>query len=323
VGYRKFALTYAAPGVDAPRTINVNVWYPTSAVGQAGTSYLGIFPDGDSQENAAPAAPINECGYPLLAYSHGSQGLGGGAAYLMRHFASHGWVGVAPDHTENFFGSSLDPQPTSMMYLRSVDISHIVDAMAKFPPSDPLSRTATDRALIVGHSFGGMAVWGLGGVPYDVANIRANCYPGGTVPSGVCTDGELAEFAKGVGDARFVAGIAMADTWKGDWFGPTGYNAIQIPILAMSGSENDVHTANVYNGIAGKDYRWIELAGGCHETFNLGYCETLDAQVGYSVVETYALAYARKKVLGDTDATVNGIVEGTIPVSQIVTFKKK
>jgi predicted dienelactone hydrolase len=324
VGYRKFPLTYQAPGVDAPRTVLVNVWYPTTVSGEPGTSYLGIFPDADSQENVAPAPPLNGCGYPVLAYSHGSQGLGGGAAYMMRYFASHGWVGVAPDHAGNTFNDNLDVQPTSMFYLRSVDISHSLDALEQLQAPDPLAgHIATDKILMVGHSYGGMAAWGTGGVPYDVKNIEANCHPGGTVPSGVCTPGELAEFTKGVREPRVAATIAMADTWKGDWFGATGFDQMKTPVLAMSGSENQVHTAKVYNAITGVDYTWIELAGGCHETFNLGFCETLDTQVGYSVVETYALAFARYHVLGDHDATVTGIVNGTTPVSAIVTYRKK
>lgn len=324
VGYRKVLLTYQAPGVEAPRTITVNVWYPTDGTGGAGASYLGIFPDADSQEDAAPAAPLSDCGYPVLAYSHGSQGFGGGAAFMMRYFASHGWVGVAPDHTGNTFSDHLEIQPTSMFYLRSVDLTQAIDTLARLESPDPLAhRIATDRVLVVGHSYGGMGAWGTSGVPYDVANIEANCHPGGSVPSGVCTAGELAEFAKGVRDPRVVATIAMADTWKRDWFGDTGFNQVQTPVLAMSGSENHVHTSNVWNAITGVDYTWIDLAGGCHETFNLGYCETLDTQLGYSVVQTYALAFARYHVLGDRDATVTGIVNGTMKVSPIVTFMKK
>ena len=52
--------------------------------------------------------PVAEHGYPVLVFSHGSL-YGGSSAFLARHFASHGWVVAAPDHTGHLldYGDSV------------------------------------------------------------------------------------------------------------------------------------------------------------------------------------------------------------------------
>ena len=323
VGYREFPLTYQAPGIDQPRTINVHVWYPTTASGGEGAQYIGLFDDPDSQVNAPPAPPVDCHAYPLMAFSHGSQAFGGSASHMMKYFASHGWVGVAPDHTGNTLVNNIDPQPTSMIYLRPLDVKLAIDAVTTLAAPDPLAnKIASDKILMVGHSVGASTPWAAGGTPYDMDRIRKNC-AAGDVPSGVCTDGELAEFAKGNRDERVVAAVAMAGTWKREWFGDLGFNKVLVPILDMSGSANDVNVDEVWPLVSGINFTWIELAGGCHETFNLGSCATLDVPLGFSIVDSYALAFARYHVLGDRDATVVGIVNGTAQVSDKVTFRKK
>jgi predicted dienelactone hydrolase len=211
-----------------------------------------------------------------------------------------------------------------MYYLRSLDMSQSIDAMSKFTAPDPLAgKIATDKVLLVGHSFGTHTVWGSAGATFDVEGIRNGCHPGGSVPSGVCTEAELAEFAKGVRDERIVAGIPMAGSLKTDWFGAHGQDTVKIPLLQMTGSDNDVGAGPQWDTLKGVDISWIDILGGCHETFNLGSCATLDMQVGYSIVDTYALAFARYHVLGDRDATVTGIVDGSVTVSPLVTYKKR
>ena len=47
------------------------------------------------------------------------------------------------------------------------------------------------------------------------------------------------------------------------------------------------------------DFAWVELDGGCHQTFALGGCNTLDTDLGFHVVQTVLVAFARHTVLGD------------------------
>ena len=49
----------------------------------------------------------------------------------------------------------------------------------------------------------------------------------------------------------------------------------------------------------------------------------MERQVGYAIVDTYALAFGRHLVLGDdSEATLN-ILNGTTNVSDLVTFQRK
>ena len=47
---------------------------------------------------------------------------------------------------------------------------------------------------------------------------------------------------------------------------------------------------------------WLEIEGACHQTFAIGACSNLDGGEGFDIVQTYALAFARRSVLDDDDA---------------------
>lgn len=324
VGYRRFETTYAPPGVDAPRTIAVNVWYPTVLGDGAPARYLEIWNDPASAVDATPAPPLDGCGYPVVAYSHGNTGFAGGGARLLRRFASHGWVAVAPDHTLNTIADQVTPLPTHLFYARALDVSAALDAVAALGPDDPLGgRVATDRALLAGHSLGTTTAWSMAGAAFDVDVIRGNCRDGGTVPSGRCTEGELAAFGAGVRDTRVVAAIPMAGSLRRDWFGPRGHESARIPLLQLTGGADDVGASAQWASLEGLELTWVELAGGCHETFNLGVCETLEPDEGTQLVATFALAFGRRHVLGDATAEVAGIVDGTRAVSEKATYRRR
>jgi predicted dienelactone hydrolase len=323
VGFKRFPITYQPPAESGPRTIMLNIWYPTKDTKGTGVTYFNVFPDPQSWENASVAPPLSSCGYPTIEYSHGYEGLGGGAAYLMRHFASHGWVALAPDHTDNRLGDP-QPPPFSIYFERSLDMAQVLDAANNLRPEDPLhGKIATDKVLLVGHSFGTHTVWSSAGATYDLQTIQQ----GQTDPPP--TAAELAVFQKGLRDPRVVAGIPMAGTISREFFGPSGETGVHIPLLQMTGTTNDVGQYTEWPALQDHDISWIDITGACHESFNLAAWDpcippaNLDAETGYKIVRTYALAFARYHVLGDRGATVTGIVNGTTSISDLVTFKEK
>ncbi len=322
VGYESFPITYQPTAEASPRTITVNVWYPTHDTEGTPATYIGIFPDADSWVHASLAPPLSSCGYPTIEFSHGDVAWGGSSAYMMRHFASHGWVGIAPDHTGNTFADDANqaPHPTSLYLERSFDLMQSLDAVEHLPLSDPLSgKVALDHVLLVGHSYGTFDVWSMAGGTFDMPKIEMSC------PSqvGVCTPAEDAVFAAGLRDPRIVAGIPEAGTIERSWFGPSGETGVHIPLLQMTGGDNDVGQYTNWPTLQITNISWIDIAGGCHETFNTGACQTLDADTGYKIVRTYQLAFARYHVLGDRSPLVTGIVQGTTQVSDLVTFQSK
>ena len=42
----------------------------------------------------------------------------------MRYFASHGWIAIAPNHTNNLLADHVDPLPTEHFIHRSLDLKY-------------------------------------------------------------------------------------------------------------------------------------------------------------------------------------------------------
>lgn len=319
VGFRTLSHTYVPPGATAPRTISLNLWYPTTVRTGEHPSYMGFFEDLDVVLDAPPAPPVEATGYPVHIYSHGHTGFGGTSAFLMRHFASHGWVAVAPDHTGNTMMDNIDPRPVALYYLRATDITATLDALKSLPDTDPLAnRLRTDRVVMSGHSFGVHTCWASAGATFDMPLLEAGCAEGGAFAP--CTPDELAVFSAGVADPRVAAVIPMAGSIKRDLFGDAGHRTVKIPILAISGTADPVGAEGQYRSTAGLDLTWVELKGGCHQTFALGLCDTLDPAIGFAVIDTFSLAFARRHILGDTSTSTLAILDGSTPLSDAVVF---
>ena len=71
-----------------------------------------------------------------------------------------------------------------------------------------------------------------------------------------------------------------------------------------------------------KDLTWVEFAGGCHQTFAMGMCPTLDVEEGFRLTSIYALAFARRHLLGDQSAPVLSLLDGSRLPSDKVTYHK-
>ena len=325
IGFRSWEVTWSSPEDDSPRTILMNVWYPTLAEEGEPAVHLGLgaFRDEEVFTGAPLAGAVYARGYPVHAHSHGFQGFGGTSSDLMRHFASHGWVGVAPDHTHNTLTDHTDPLPTAHYFQRPLDITAVLDALEGLPEDDPLAgKVDTSRVVLSGHSFGAFTTWVSLGAAFDLDHIQARCETG-DFPEGTCTEAELAAFSLTLSDPRVVATIPMAGTLRANFFGDTGHRSVHGPVFFMSGSDDDVGAQDQFEGIDEIDFTWIDLEGGCHQTFALGFCNTLDTEEGFAIVNTYALAFSRREILGDTQASTAAILDGASTVSEKVTLRRK
>jgi len=317
VGYRTFRHTYTPRGSSTPRTIPLHIWYPTLVAEGAHPTYALIFRDTESFIDAPPAPPAHPRGYPVHVYSHGHQGFGPTSHFLMRYFASHGWISVAPDHIGNTLLDTPDPRPVQIYYWRSLDVSAALDAVSALPPSDPLSGRLDARAAILsGHSFGVHTLWASAGATFDVDTIRPRC-----TPKISCTEADLAEFGRGVADPRFAAVIPMAGSIDRSWFGASGHRSVRVPVLSMSGTLDPVGADTQFDSTSGVDLTWIDVRGGCHQFFALGHCPMIDDALQAPIVGTYALAFARRHLLSDADPAVRAILDGTRAVHERVTFR--
>jgi len=325
VGYRSFYHTYQPKGVDGPREILVNLWYPTLDEEGTPPAYLNVFVDEDVFEGASVAPPMEAAGYPVHLHTHGYSGFGGTSSDMMHWFASHGWIAIAPDHKGNTLPEHKDKVPLTISSLRSMDLTASLDALESLPADDPLAgKCRTDRVLLSGHSFGARTAWATGGAKYDVAAIQAMC-DSGTAFSEPCTPEQIAVFGEGLGDPRVAAGIPMAGG-VGDepgWFGYDGYDAVNKPYMLMTGTLDPVGAENVWTRVTSIDFTWLDFEGGCHQLFALGGCAEFPELEGWALVNTYAFSFARRHILGDTSDRVKGILDGTEVLSSKVHYQHK
>jgi len=112
------------------------------------------------EQDAARDAEVDlsSAPYPLAVFSHGNGGLRFQNATLMTHLASHGYVVVAPDHTDDTLWDalagrlSIDTVATSFAE-RLEDLPFVAEAVVN--TDGPLAGAADpERWAIMDHSFG-------------------------------------------------------------------------------------------------------------------------------------------------------------------------
>lgn len=312
VGYRTLSFSYAAAGLEGPRVLSLSLWYPTEDVSGEPARYLDLLEDEYAFKDASLASPVSSDGFPLHVHSHGHQGFAGSTNFLMRHFASHGWVVAAPDHAGNTLTDHISPRPPWMYVVRSTDISASLDHLAALDASDPLAgKLIADRVLMSGHSFGGYTTLVSAGATFDPVVVDETCQPS-------CAPEVRELFEQGVRDPRVIAAIPMA-AGNRDMFGGDGWQGIAAPILLMTGDDDGPsNNEAVWQGVSAVDAIRIDVQGGCHQLFGLGACGKIDDEAGFPIVQAYALAFGRFHVLGDEG--VASLIDGSEQPFEAVIF---
>jgi predicted dienelactone hydrolase len=320
VGYRSWDVTYSPGDGFADRSIRLNLWYPTEDTsGDAALYTIGT--DGDSFADARPIEPVHPGGFPVHVHSHGYRGYGASSSFLSRYLATHGWVTAAPDHTNNTFVDHEEPLPAAHYFHRPLDVRATLDALDALPSDDALSgKMVTDQVLLSGHSFGAYTTWSTLGASFDLDSIGGLCAAEGELN---CTADEEAMFSTDLADPRVVASFPLAGTLRREFFGDQGETTVNGPVLFMSGSNDAVGQAEQFEQMGPIDFTWMEIEGACHQSFALGVCTDLDRDLGFQIISTVGLAWARVTVLGDHNDRVNGIVQGDVQVSDLVSTERK
>lgn len=322
IGHRLLEHSYTPIEGAEARIIMIDVWYPTDDLSGDPGSYLYGFDD-RVFEDAVPAAPVYAGGYPVHVHSHGYQGWGASSAFLMRHFASHGWLAVAPNHTGNLLGDHQSPLPTAHYIHRPLDIQEALDQATLLDLPGPVNTTSV---VMSGHSFGASyTTWAVSGATYE--NLSNVCENGEGIEDDAagCTDQERQIFGSGaLADPRVAVAFPMAGTVREAFFGAEGYKGVSSPVMFASGTEDgEARNQAHFDGIDGIDFQWLSLQGGCHQSFATGACSTLDTALGFEILGAMSLAHARQQLLDDDAPEVQSLLSGEALPWEEVSLQRK
>ncbi|MEY3013405.1 MAG: hypothetical protein RIT45_2140 [Pseudomonadota bacterium] len=303
VGHRIVSISFDAGGTLGARTIPVHLWYPTDATtGDSPQPYGGIVVDHQALENVEAAAPEDGAAWPVMLYTHGHQGFAGSSAFVAWYFASHGWLVAAPEHVGNLLSDAILPRPTWMYHARPSDLRETLDRVATLGAADGFGagKADTSRVALVGHSFGAHDCWALAGASFDAAAIAEDCKAaGGHIAKDDCDAKDLEIFAKGLRDERVVASIVMAGKIHRGLMGEKGHESTAVPVLTITGTQDDIGMAADFAAIQKVDHTWIDLEGGTHQSFAVSCSLANRTDPTCPVTESWALGFARRHVFGD------------------------
>jgi len=159
--------------------MNVQVWYPTTSDDDSLHRYDSLL------AFSAIDTPEPDCTNtrPVLAFSHGNQGMRWQSPFLVEYLSSHGFVVVAPDHTGNTtfdYDSSRMPEVTFRRPLDVIDAADwLYDTAPDLVPGLGDCLDESEGFAVSGHSFGGYTVTALGGAHFDRAAIEEYCATAG------------------------------------------------------------------------------------------------------------------------------------------------
>ena len=209
-------------------------------------------------------APATGAGpFPVIVFSHGLGGSRNGYEYLGRHWASWGYVSVHVEHLgsdtaaitkggrmrKNLQEAAGD---TRNAVARPLDVRFVLDQLEKLNQGgSPLShRLDLTRVGMAGHSFGSWTTMAVAGQRF----------------------GQETNFT----EPRFKAAIAMSTPVPKQKDYDRVYRDVHIPILHMTGTEDDSPVGETkaaerriaYDHIQGVDQYLVTFQGGDHMVFS-------------------------------------------------------
>lgn len=159
------------PAQERQTDLDVTIWYPALAGGEAVTLGENVFFEGTQ---AMRHAQVATGPFPLIVLSHGA-GLGGRAeamSWLATGLVRRGFIVAAPTHPGNT-GPKRSAAQTMKLWLRPSDLSETLDAMTRSDTLQP--HVDLGRIGVVGLSMGGNTALSLAGARLAPERLARYC----------------------------------------------------------------------------------------------------------------------------------------------------
>jgi predicted dienelactone hydrolase len=288
VGFR----TLEAPASGDAPALTVKVWYPAAAgtPAQYEIDYAVELKQADWQGfesqvvhgHAVADAPVQSDygARPVVVFSHGYSLNPEWYAELVEHYASKGFVVLAPEHVEADW--LLAGEPT---FARPRAVTRTLDLAASLAGEGPFAGGIDmEKVAVVGHSFGGYTTLAAAGARIDLTVLEERC--AAVAPEDpkafLCAPfqgraEELAALARldevpsglwpSQGDPRVDAIVPMA----GDafFYDRAGLSSITIPMMAIGGTMDFVTPWDwgpqlAYEGVSSARKSLVAFVGAGH-----------------------------------------------------------
>lgn len=258
----------------AGRALPTEIWYPIKpGTKGAPARYLsGLVASPYGAIRDAPAAPGS---FPLVAFSHGNQGVRDQSVFLTEGLARKGYVVVSPAHVGNTT-LDFDAALAGVMVLwRPQDLRAAIDRLAKPQSGDPAwlkGLADTSKVAVTGHSFGGYTSLAVAGIAVGVPQgVTVNCATSGNDP--LCKEqATLGAPPWDFKDSRVKVAIPLAHAMYGyKVLQPASAKKLNTPVLIMAATADAVtpyatEALPLYNDLT-SPRALFSIQGGGHMSF--------------------------------------------------------
>lgn len=180
------------------------------------------WPAGDEALAIRVVHPASPGPFPLVVFSHGFASDSDAYDPMLRHWASHGFVVVAPSHADSggtlrAIWSSIRLGKAGLIQARLDDMHRVLQNLDALPPRIA-SRVDAGRILATGHSFGAFTAQQLGGA--------------------VALDPDSGKTVAGR-DPRVRAVVAVSPPGEMfGWINDQSWTRLAVPMLATTGTRD-------------------------------------------------------------------------------------